>query len=96
MARPSWFGSLGGVASRIWRRVARRTDEPRHVAQQPLREVGEAQLLEVLHFAADDALVHRLVERDERRLEKLAEPLADEELRQMVLHLADAMLRAGA
>jgi hypothetical protein len=39
-------------------------DKTRHVAQQPLREVGEAQLLEILHFAADHALVHRLVQRN--------------------------------
>ena len=70
-------------------RVARRTDEARHVAQQALREVGEAQLLEVLHVAAHDALVHRFVERNERLLEELAQALADQELRQVVLHFAD-------
>ena len=74
-------------------RIARRTDEPRHVAQQALREIGEAQLLEVLHLAAHDALVHRFVERNERLLEELAHPLPDQQLRQMVLQLADAVLR---
>ncbi len=73
-------------------RVARRPHEPRHVAQQPLREVGEAQFLVGLHFAAHDPLVHRLVERNQRLLEELAQPLADQQLRQMILQLADAVL----
>ena len=74
-------------------RIARRADEARHVAQETLREIGEAQLLEILHLAANDALVHRFVERNERLLEELAQALSYEELRQMILQLAHAMLR---
>src|SRR4029078_12637648 len=74
-------------------RVARRTDEARHVAQETLREVRETQLLEVLHLAAHDALVHRFVERNQGLLEELAQALADQELRQVVLQLAYAVLR---
>ena len=67
IARPELVGIVGRRREQDLPRIARRTDEPRHVAQQPLREVGEAQLLEVLHLAAHDALVHRLVQRNQRR-----------------------------
>ena len=93
IARPSWFGIVRRRREQDLPRIARRTDQARHVAQQALREIGEAQLLEVLHFAAHDALVHGLVQRDQRLLEELAQALADEQLGQVVLQLADAMLR---
>ena len=37
-------------------------------------------------------LVHRLVQRNQRLLQKAPEPLADQQLRQVVLQFADAML----
>ena len=62
-------------------RIARRTCETAALAQQALREIAEAQFLECLHFAAHDALVHRLVQWNQRLLEKLAQALRAEQLR---------------
>ena len=86
------MGSFGGVASRIWRasrvgRTSRVTSRSSRCARSAKRSSWY-----VLHFAADDALVHRLVERDQRLLEELAQALADQQLRQVVLHFADAVL----
>jgi hypothetical protein len=37
-----------------------------------VRKIGKTQLLEVLHLAAHHALVHGLVQRNQRLFEKLA------------------------
>jgi hypothetical protein len=73
-------------------RIARRPYQPRDVTQQPLRAIGEAQLLKILHFPADDALVHRFVQWNQRLLEEAPQALSDQQLGQVVLQLADAVL----
>ena len=72
--------------------VPRRPYQPRHVAQKALREISEAQFLEILHVAPHHAFMHGFVEWDERLLEKAAETLSNQQLRQVVLQLPDAML----
>ena len=58
---PELIGIVGWSGEQDLPRVARRTDEPRHVAQEPLREIGKTKLLEILHLATDDALMHRFI-----------------------------------
>src|SRR5207249_62263 len=82
------IGIVGGRGEQDLPSVARRAHQSRDIAQQTLREIGETQLLEILHFAAHDALVHRFVERDEGLLQETAQALADEKLRQVILQLA--------
>src|SRR6266404_2092939 len=70
--------------------------KPRDVAQKPLREVGESQLLEILHLAAHYALVHRLVQWNQRLLQEAPQALPDQKLGEVVLQFADTMLAKKA
>ena len=72
-------------------RIAQGTGETAAFAQQALRKICEAQFLERLHFAAYDALVHSLVQWNQRLLEKLAQSLRAKQLRQMILQIDTTM-----
>src|SRR4029450_1402621 len=85
IARPSWLGSFGGVASSTcWASRCgrtRRVTSRRRGWTEARDEIAEAQLLEVFHLAAHPSLMHGFIERNQRGLEDLPHALPRQQFR---------------